>query len=367
MKNLMMGTAIALLASAGYASAQEWSVDVKGVFKGGFAYVDIDDNNDDVGLVRDPEVHVIGELIADNGLTFGIRTEFEAGDANGNADIDENYGYVKGSFGEFQIGAADGAADRAKYAGDVGSPWSRSGDGVGLLFDGAYYGNQSGNLLDAYSADTSDDLKISYFTPSFAGFSAGVSYAPSTNDNGRASVRGDDVDAWELGLQYGGEFGGVSIDAGVGYTYFNDNNRSISSVNLADSTYGVGGSLALGYAGFTLGVAYGFTEDGTAARDTATTIDQREDLSTLQIGLAYATGPWTFGGDVAFHLDDVIVSDPSSTTAGDAVLGKQVGFSLGVSYALAPGVSVGLGGEYLDSDTTADESIAVGTWIGMSF
>jgi predicted porin len=361
MKKMMMGTAIALLASAGAVSAQEWSVDVKGVFVGGFGYVDVGDDADNIGLVRDPEVHVIGELVADNGLTFGIRTEIEAADASGtgSADIDENFGYVKGSFGEFQIGEADGAADRSKYAGDVGSPWSRSGDGVGMLFDGAYYGGDTNNLLDSFSLDTSDDLKISYFLPRFSGFTAGVSYTPSNNDNGRRSTRGENRDAWEVGADYSGEFGGVSLGAGVGYTYFNDNNRAAGG----DSTYAVGGSVSAGYAGFKLGVAYGFTEDGTDGAALGGT--QFEDNSTLQVGLSYATGPWTVGGDVAFHLDDVIVAD---NTAGNAVRGEQLGFGLGVAYSLAPGVSVGLGGEYIDNDTPGlDDGVAVGTWLGMRF
>jgi predicted porin len=351
MKKLMMGTAIALLAGAGYASAQEWSVDVKGYNKSGFGYISIDDGNDDVGFIRDTEIHVNGELVADNGLTFGAKVEFETGDDDGNASVDENYLYVKGSFGRFEAGEADGAADWAKYAGDTGSPWGRSGDGVGALFDGAYYGDDIGNLLDSYSGDTSDDLKLSYYTPSFAGFSAGVSYVVSNNDNGRASTRGDDLDSWEFGVAYSGEFSGVSLDAGVGYTVFGD------GVNNSD--YGVGGSIAVGYAGFQLGVAYGSTENGTTGNDGVN--DVFADNNTMMVGLSYATGPWTFGGDVAFHIDDVYV-DKASTAEG-----SQLGVTLGAAYALAPGVSVGVSGEYLDADNGDDEAYAALTWIGLSF
>jgi hypothetical protein len=330
MKNLMMGTAIALLASAGAASAQEWSVDVKGFLTGGFGYVDIDDDNDNVGLVRDAEVHIIAELVADNGLTFGIRNEFEA---NGPENTDESFGYVKGSFGTFEIGEADGAADVLGDDGLVFGPWGAAGDGGGMLFD--YYDADSGNALGIKAGDTSDALKISYFTPSFSGFTAGVSYIPnidSTNQN--ASTRGEDVDGWEVGARYTGEFSGVGVAAGVGYV----------TSEVSDS---IGGSLGVGFSGFKVGLGY-----------QATDIDAGGDTEQMGVGISYGTGPWTFGGDVAFDLD-------ANENNSDS---EQLGVVVGVSYSLAPGVAVGVSGEYLDADLpTTDDSYAVSTWIGMNF
>lgn len=361
MKKLLTGTALALLASATVASAQEWSVSVGGFFRGGVGYIDIDDDNDDIGIMRDPEIIVRATLVADNGLTFGAETQFEGADSG--ERVDENFLFVSGSFGRFELGEQDGAADWAQYAGDVGSPWSRSGDGVGALFDGSYYGNNALNALNAYTADTSDALKITYYTPSISGFAAGVSYAPSTEQQARRSTRNDGQDAWEFGAQYENTFGEFELGLGVGYVIQSNDDDSIA----------VSGQV--GYAGFAVGVAYSMTENAGF---------NGGDVDTMQVGASYATGPWTFGADVAFHLDEVGVTTAAGRPASVGIVGgapavipavpatvesaEQLGFSVGVAYALAPGVSIGVGGEYLDADVAGqDESIAVATWLGLRF
>lgn len=347
MKKLMMGTAIALLASTGVASAQEWNVDVGGFFEGGFGYVEIDDDNDSTGLSRNSEIYIDASLVADNGLTFGAGYQIEA---DGSENTDENWAYVSGSFGKFEIGEQDGAADKFKYVGSVYGPFGAASDGVGMLFD--YYGADSRNALDAYGADTSDSLKLTYYTPSFAGFSAGVSYVPNatiTNGDGNGSDRNSGDDAWEFGLGYDGEFSGVTFGLGAGYTAFGG-----TSDEAGTGDYGLGVSGKLGYGGFLVGVAYSIT-DGKA--------DDGGELSTLAVGATYETGPWTFGGDVAFQLDDASLTDRANAT----VAGQQTGAALSVAYALAPGVSVGVGGEWLDPDNGDDDAYAVSSFLGLAF
>lgn len=329
MKKLMMGTAIALLSTTAAVQAQEWSVDVGGVFVGGLGYIDIDDGNDDIGLVRDPEVIVIARLVADNGVTFGVRTEIEGADSG--ETIDENYMFITGAFGEIEFGEADGAMDRYQYFGYVQGPWAAAGDGVGFLFDGAYYAGDTGNRLNSVGLETSDALKVSYYTPEIAGFSAGASYVPDADEQqSRRSQRNDGGDAYEVGAGYEGDFAGFTLGAGIGYSEAPQETESLS------------GGLKAGFGGFELGVTYSDNEN----------IDG--DQQTIQAGLSYSTGPWTFGGDYATELD---------SSDGE----EQAGAAIGVSYALAPGVSVGLGGEYHDADTDLDESIAVGTWLGLRF
>lgn len=336
MKKLMMGTAIALFATG--AAAQEWSMDVGGFFDAGLGYVDIDDEFDgqNFHIVRDSEIIFIARLVADNGITFGARTELEGAPDGDDAEsvIDENFLFVTGSFGRFELGEGDGAKDRYHYLAYVNGPWTSAGDGVGFLFDGAYYGDESGNRLDAPGLDSSDNLKISYYTPSFAGFSAGVSYIPRAGDdsNRRTERTREAGDALEAGAGYEGEFGDISVAAGVGYFVAPEDTDALS--------FGAKG----GFAGFELGATYSMNESGNA------------EVDVLQVGATYSTGPWTFGGDYAVETDS-----PDGA-------GEQQGFGVGVSYALAPGVSVGASGEYHDADVDGvDESIAVGTWLGLSF
>lgn len=333
MKKLMMGTAIALFATG--AAAQEWSVDLSGTMTGGLGYVDIDQVSDDqeFNVVRDGEIFVDARLVADNGLTFGVDVEFEA---TGSENSDEAFLFVSGSFGRIEIGEADGAKDRYHYFGMVTGPWSSAQDGGGLLFD--YYADESGNALDVPGFDTSDELKVSYFTPSIAGFSAGISYIPddtSEGGDGNASAiqpTGDGRDAFEVGAGYQGSFGDFSFAAGIGYA---------EAPNDLDS---IGGGVKGGFAGFEAGLSYSITEEGS------------DEVEQLGFGVSYSTGPWTFGGDYAVELD---------TPAGEP---EQQGFAIGVSYALAPGVAVGASGEYLDVDTAGvDDALAFGTYIGLDF
>jgi predicted porin len=114
------------------------------------------------------------ERITDNGVTWGLRAEFDTGErAAEDLQRDEIYAYVAGAFGRFELGEQDGAADTiALHAPIVGLGQIR-GDFV------RYTGTAA--LLTPF--DTRDALKIVYLSPPMAGFRLGASWAPEVESN----------------------------------------------------------------------------------------------------------------------------------------------------------------------------------------
>ena len=338
MKKILMGaTALSLLGFAGSASAQEWSMRVGGFFTSGIGYVDADgmpnaagDHDAQVEIVANSEITFNARLTADNGLTFGIKGELENNGAGGN--MDEYVAFVSGSFGRIEIGAEDGAADRLHGAPAGATAFTAIADGTGLLCD--YATAQSGCAIDTDADETNDAIKITYFTPTFAGFQAGVSYTPGSGEGG-TSTNGsdDDDDAIEVGAAYNNDFGGFSLGIGAGAAFgLTDIDGTI------DQTYG--GSLNVGFGGFTVGAAYQNSEFVDA-----------EDDSAWGAGVNYSTGPWLFGVQYGQGLDGVSED--------------QWGLSGGADYALAPGVTTGATVEYLDDD--GDSAWAGGVWMNFDF
>jgi hypothetical protein len=341
---LTAGASLLALA-ASPAAAQEWSVSVGGFMLLGAGYVDSDAHEAEVEIVNDSEVIFNFRLIADNGLTFGAKAELENNGSSNN--MDEYVGWVEGSFGRVEIGAEDGAHDRlagSNLAG--GMTFTSAADSGGFLFD--YAGGEAPVILsdvEAQGADTSDDLKITYFTPVIAGFQAGVSYANSSEGGTSTDGAVNDREAFEIGARYRRSVAEFSIDLYGGATFFSDPYQARFQGRVPEEGYTVGGNL--GYAGFKAGVVYGVT--GFEAAD---------DDEVIGVGASYETGPWSFGVQYAEFLDGDFEDD--------------MGVSAGVDYVLAPGVTLGAVVEYADGKefdraAGAEDAWAVGLMMGFDF
>ena len=233
--------------------------------------------------------------------------------------------------------------DRRMGAAAGATSFTAAADATGLLFD--WNSTAAPGVVDTDGTDTGDTLKITYYTPTFSGFSAGVSVAPgcdsvSAGDSGRSTDPADnDCGGAEVGAAYSNDFGSFSLSVGAGYTYFFDEDgRGV------EDSYGL--SANVGFGGFTVGGVYGFTNNKGSEEDAG-----------FGIGADYATGPWLFGVQYAQGLD---ASDDT------------MGISVGVDYALAPGVTVGAIGEYANNDDDAtnngdEDAFAVGAFMGFDF
>ena len=335
-------TALGVLAAAGAAAqtvtTPRFDTTVGGFMNLGVSYLDSAATSADEGnrfiVSNDAEVIFTFQLVADNGLAFGAKAEFEAN--NGAAAVDEYVGWVSGAFGRLEVGSEDGAAD-ILGRGLPGGTFSAAANDAGVLFDYASTGVVEAN---AFGADTGDSLKVTYYTPVFAGLRAGVSLVPNGTDGPVASSPSTRAGrAVELGAQWRGEVGTVSIRLNGGATLFDEG----ASVAVArDHAFTLGGSAAI--AGFQAGIAFGQTkaDDGTDR--------------ILGIGVQYDTGPWSFGAQYGQRLDArptrvrpaiVETFDDSYTLSG------------AVGYRVAPGVTTGLTVEH-----ASDSYTTTGTYTG---
>lgn len=250
----------------------------------------------------DTEIHFKGSVTLDNGIKIVTRTELEGesistggGTANningaaaaGNQDyIDETWMRISGSFGEVRLGTGDPAA-QAMTTGYLGV-WSTN-VGQNHAFDiGDWITNPTATVGASTVGRvdlTSDAEHISYFTPRFSGFQAGVSYIPSTVEdvnNQRQLTGGGDTDGWSFGLNYVGKFSGVGVAAAVGYVQTNE-----STVNRDDdSAWGVG--LRVDFQGFRVGVSW---VDNDSQENKTTGVTAGVGQETFELGIRYVFGP----------------------------------------------------------------------------
>lgn len=373
-KPLLVGLVAVLASAAGHASAQEWSSRVGGFMTVALGYIDADEtiNNIETTVVNDAEVIVNFRLVADNGITFGAKVEIEANAGGGASTVaDEYVGFFFGDFGRVEVGAEDGAHDTLATS-LVGGNFSSAAEDDGFIFD---Y-NNIGLRLEAQGADTGDGLKVTYYTPTYAGFTAGVSYSPdgregrtaSNNQTGPipapgASNRGNRGEGIELGARYRETFGDVSLRLAGGYTAF------LNDAFSTDDSYTL--NAEVGYAGFSVGVAYGktnFNDSGRFANtENGVIVPENEKLG---VGAQYKTGPWFFGAQFVTALDGGTGRD----AAGNQVAVSQkdnIGLSFEVNYTLAPGVTVAGVAEYGSFDETPagvdDDAYAVGVAMLLNF
>ena len=163
---------------------------------------------------NDTEVHVIVRGKHDaTGMEYGGTVEFEA-DTNRTDNTDETWLFVRGGFGEARFGDEDGAVDNSA---------------IGAYTIAAATGGIDGTVVDVLAVspvrptNSNDATKIRYYTPSFGGFSLGVSYTPTQARRPTAAAQrparqqgrraGDD---WVEGAAvYKGTFGGVGLPASL--------------------------------------------------------------------------------------------------------------------------------------------------------
>ena len=321
-KILLASTALAFASSAAMA-AEAVTGSVGGYMFMGVGLSDANSSGDtELGVLRDSEIHLKFSGSSDNGLTFDGRVELEAGTTSD--QIDENWGRVRGSFGEVLIGSNDTAGDRY---GDVGIIY---GPGARIAYFDGFAVNQ---LPQGGSADGIDALGIHYATPNFSGFTAAISYHPNGDtDDTRDSFYGfssqgpgnspnDIKEIISVAANYRGDFESFGFAVGGDYTVADeDDNLEVWSLGAEVS-----------FSGFTVGLHYEKDE-------TETGLDGDEDWA---IGAEYKTGPWTFGGGYSFSENAPRANGKGGTSDIDSLAGWVV-------YDISPGVRWTAGVEYGD-------------------
>lgn len=179
----------------------------------GGAFQSVESGRDDTAGEIDASILLNAEYVADNGLVWGARAEFDTGNrAVEDLQRDELYIYVAGGFGRVELGEQDGPADTISIHAPIVGLGQIRGDFV------RYTGTPA--LLSPF--DTRDDLKIVYLSPPIQGFRWGVSYAPTVESNASNPVprrRTRQENAWEVAAAYQVPFGAWAVGASGAYVF----------------------------------------------------------------------------------------------------------------------------------------------------
>lgn len=403
-KLLMCSAAIALgLAVAAPAKADGIKLDLAGHFKGYVTWINQDTipgtSERHFDILRETEIHFTGESTLDNGLTVGVHHEADI-DTEYNTVIpfdafvtEESYVYFSGAWGRVNFGKEDGA----NYLLQVAAPSADenfdglrqyinplNNENVGntlyaLLRDGCpacvppiaslnptgqIGGMGARGYINTGKLDYANDAsgysnKITYLTPVFSGFQAGLSYTPTSSgvqlggspsgtDGSKAFAvslsdtgNNEDVygDAWEGALRYEGKWQELGVTLGGGYTHV------ALQQSFAGPLFGAGSlgsnvddfnqwnlGAAMTWQQFGLGVVY--TRDNGGLHDNG-------DNRTWVVGLDYTTGPFKLGASYLNNHEDLgqIATGGALDVATDLGTLDTTRWSGGVVYTYGPGMT----------------------------
>ncbi|QQG36382.1 MAG: porin [Micavibrio aeruginosavorus] len=373
MKKLLCTAAVAGLCAVAAAPAMAQGdqsaleLSLGGYFRGYVTYASQDtatgSEERHIDILRDTEVHFTGETTLDNGLTVGVHVEAEA-DMGDSFGVDESYMYVSGSWGRVNFGGEDGAA----YLLQVAAPSADSNyDGIRQYVDAVNYAIADAAFTGLAAADwdyaqdaTDQTDKITYLSPVFNGFQAGVSYTPdvvatgyslnaetSAASNSLGGVNADDVAgsygaAWDLGARYEGQFDAFGLTLGAGYTHVSHEEDAASEDDL--TAWNVGAAATFG--AFGVGLVYTENDNGT---------DPENETDIWVLGADYTTGPWKLGASWYNREDENFSGTDDLDT--DRLSG-------GVTYTYGPGMTFRGSVQYIDHEVGTDDMDATAFLLG---
>lgn len=385
MKKVLLGsTALLLAGGITPASAADWDVRVGGYYNAMVAYATTDlppgdtRDFDGVDVSTNAEVFFLPTITLDNGIQIGANIQLEG--ENSSDQIDESYVQIKGSFGEINIGSENSAGYKMHYAAPnaaiiaFNSP--STGDYIAWSggLDSVFRGTLGATFLEV--GGNNDAKRITYYTPRFAGFQLGLSYAHDSNqdnfgptDIGPGSGTGGTIGhIFDVGANYVQSFGDFDVAASARWGIGQQDFGVPLPPGFGDTPTVYGFGLNLGYAGFTVGGSWAESNEHNGGIDDGVAYD---------VGVSYATGPWT-ASLTWFHGEN-----RNGSIFGVPFGDEQDTYGFGVDYKLAKGVRLNLFGAYVDveSDTIVSfdfenglvagsqstDGWVIGTGIGLSW
>ena len=280
------------------------------------------------------------------------------------------FGYVSSTrFGKLSFGTPNGAIEALSV-----------GNGDDFNTGGWFgeYGMKTGNLIyvmgDAYDGWIPKQ-KIAYISPSFAGFTVGVSFMPNstsmTNNgtypssyNAAAGIdppgSGYSKNRIEVAARFANTFGPVALKADVGYATSGVlKGTAFGSTNYQDvSMLDVG--LVLGFGGFSLEghldtgkFNYGFSDDGAPLGPLLT---GAKSTTAFSVAPEFTAGPLTIGASY-YGITSFDDSDIGGTLGRK---GSAYGLAAGGNFSVGPGVGVFLDALYGETKAAAGDTVALG-------
>ena len=257
------------------------------------------------------DLTIASSFASDSGLTYGTSHSIDEG-----GTADDQKMYVSGSFGEVRFGGSGAGAD---FDTDAAVTDGESSTATGY----------SGKASTASSGDT----RISYFTPSVNGFSAGISF----DDAGSAAGANDDIT--EMGAKYTQTVG----DATVTVAYASrDTSSAVGGANTGSSATSMGAVITMGDLSVTLAANAQEADNGG------------EDASGTGIGLSYVLSEGlTLKAHTVSSDDDAAAAVDRSETAAS------------LTYVVAPGLTANVA--YTDSEDGTLTGTATTAYLKVAF
>ncbi len=360
---ILSGLFAALVASPAWAD-QGVKLGVGGYYKNAFGIVaDEDDgasqpqalNRRDYSLKQDVEVWFSGSAKLDNGIEVGALIELEGqttgASASGNGQIDGTIMYFKGNFGEVRVGDTDDARVLKSVYGPQASMVFSADHMTGeyLSFSNnplttlTTYGNNIAGTNSTTQYVEPSATKLIYLSPSFNGFSFGVSFTPdATSDKqniGGATDpdnnAGHNSEAWSIAANYDGQFSNTGVKASLGYTGSDNETVGVDDVDAFQA------GLNLDFGMFGLGGSYAKLNNG---------LGNDLDVTVFGISGTYATGPYTIGlGWTHGDYEVTATREPELDT-----------FMLSGAYAMGPGITLDAAVQFNNYDNDGTGAIGSG-------
>lgn len=349
MKKVLLGTSALLGVGllAGTAAASDGvKLSLGGFMRSYYGMTFDDDGDGDTGHDRnldgvgtDAEVYFLGSVTLDNGVTVGARIELE-GETEGD-QIDAAYAFFKGGFGDIRIGSQAGAAGNM-YMLPPGSSANF----------GPYSPNTIGSAIspgifdpEGMFAEQDKSQKLAYYSPTWSGFSFGLSYTP--NDDEERYSDGDNADGTfhpdrstgssnhsvGLGAHYDYEGEGWNLALG-GAAYFEGDIEGTQE----SGGEGYNAGVNLGFGGLSVGAAFTFLNNIGG---------DNNDTWAVGTGLSYNVDAWTVGAGWA-HTEAEVEG------FGDEDIVDRLGVT--GSYEMGPGIALDAGIFYSWAEAADDAS-----------
>lgn len=336
------------------ALASEWDVRVSGYgeYKVAFATSDVDnevgENFDGVDIKQDVEIHFIPSIKLDNGITFGANVQLEGNTSSDS--IDESFLFVKGFFGEINLGSENSAG----YKLHIQSPTVLFFEPDDLedffpINGSSTFVNTGDDFTRGPFAETqvendrnNDADRITYYTPYFfggekskSGLRVGFSYARDGSQDSNAQVdigdgTGELSNIFDIGAIYQNSFGGIDFGISGRWGTATRESGTVGGASTTPQVWAAGAKI--GFAGFTIGGSFAEqNESGT------------EDGTGYQVGASYVfpDSPWSISA-VYHHGENV--DDEQPFAGADEEIDM---FLAGARYKLAKGIDINLFGAYV--------------------
>ena len=312
------------------------------------------------GFRQEIRINFKGDFTLPDGLTVAATVGINPGGAaTASTQLNRAYADLKGSYGDLRFGQGD-AMDAIKQdcVYDPGNVTSNFGiNSANQDFTNAGLANFGSNVVGVATFETAaatcltftnKGTALAYFSPSFAGFTLGLTYTPSggtTNESGSQGFgAGTDLknkqaeNILSAAVDYNADLGGgwTLLVGGGGEWAFSGHTSGGGSQHNKPSAYALGFQVA-SPDGWTVGasgeylVNYPNFNGDFFATDAGTS---GADGWVAAIGGAYTVGSWSFGLQGIYSRYQVHQGTPSA--GHDAIWGV----GLNGAYTLGPGITL---------------------------